>query len=159
MTVYFMRPIGMDGPVKVGNSRHPHQRLEAYNGIAPFALEIVATIPGDGGVERQFHALFAEHWSHHEWFLAGPVVTETIKSVQAGTFDVSTLPKSRRMGPHAPPTWTPERRRYMSVLLRFRAADKRGDLPAHLSSRAFGQYPKGREIDALEAFFNLEDAA
>lgn len=44
--VYFLRPAGQDGPVKIGCSTAPQSRLEQYMSWAPFPLEIVATVPG-----------------------------------------------------------------------------------------------------------------
>lgn len=157
MTVYFMRPVGMLGPVKVGNSGHPQGRLMAYNPISPFRLEIAATIPGDGALERQFHAYLADHWSHHEWFFPSPLVVETVERVRLGTFDTATLPKGRLLWQRQGGAWTPARRRYMSVLLRFRNAKAKGALPPHLAS--IGIYPLRDEMDALEAFFDERGAA
>lgn len=90
--VYFIRPVGRDGPVKIGVSANPSLRLPIYMSWSPDLLELVATTPGDDKLERRFHARFAALHMHHEWFRADPELSEAIRQVQAGTFDVATLP-------------------------------------------------------------------
>lgn len=93
--VYFLRPIGAEGPVKIGSSRDPWGRLTTYRSWSPIPLELVATIPGNVHAERGFHAMFADLHSHHEWFHASPRLTAVIEAVRAGTFDLATLPAER----------------------------------------------------------------
>lgn len=93
--VYFLRPVGMPGPIKVGVSVDPEMRLRGYNAIAPWELEIAATIPGDRSVEDRFHTLFAAHHSHHEWFNSAPEITAVIEALAAGAFDLSSLPQTK----------------------------------------------------------------
>lgn len=95
--VYFMRPVGADGPVKIGCSTDPEGRLKTYCGWSPIPLEVVATIPGKWAVEWAFHAKFAHLRSHHEWFTADAELTAVIEAVRAGTFDLATLPEPRRL--------------------------------------------------------------
>lgn len=94
-SVYFMRPIGLDGPVKIGCSVRPHDRLTTYAAWSPMRLEIAVTTPGYVHLERRFHAAFAAHRSHHEWFNAAPEITATIEALREGRFDFSTLPAPR----------------------------------------------------------------
>jgi hypothetical protein len=66
--VYFMRPIGKRGPIKIGCSIRPAKRLRDVEIWSPDLLEIVATAPGDHAHERSLHGLFAEQRRHGEWF-------------------------------------------------------------------------------------------
>lgn len=90
--VYFIRPIGMAGPVKIGTSRTPDRRLNTFETWSPFPLEIAAAIDGDYRLERRFHNHFAADHTHREWFKWSPQLEMVIQAVKAGTFDVSTLP-------------------------------------------------------------------
>lgn len=90
--VYFIKPVGLDGPIKIGCSQSPDGRLCTLETWSPFALEIVAEIDGEFDLERRFHAKFTHLHQRREWFLAGHDLTATIASINAGTFDVETLP-------------------------------------------------------------------
>lgn len=70
--IYFMRPVGMDGPIKIGCSYRPASRLIALAVWSPFPLEIIAVAPGDFGTERALHERFAAELFHNEWFHASP---------------------------------------------------------------------------------------
>ena len=108
MTVYFLRPIGMEGPVKIGCSGIAEDRLATYQPWSPFPLEIAASLPGDYRLERRFHERFKAHHTHHEWFAAAPEITACIAAINAGTFDPETLPEMyghplpRRLGCRGP---------------------------------------------------------
>lgn len=95
MTVYFIKPIGMPGPIKIGNSRSPDQRIETLAVWCPFPLEILATIAGDHMVERRFHARFFDSHNGHEWFAVTDELLATIAEINAGSFDVESLPAPR----------------------------------------------------------------
>lgn len=90
--VYFMRPVGLCGPVKIGCSVEPSSRLDHYSRISPFKLELFAVVPGDFRVEYGLHAMFADDHSHHEWFQYSDRMQGVIDALVAGTFDLSTLP-------------------------------------------------------------------
>lgn len=94
--VYFARPIGMDGPVKIGCSGQPNARLAGLMAWSPFLLEVAAAIPGDRRLESRFHAAFRRQHSHHEWFRPSPELTATIAAVAEGSFDLTTLPHTPR---------------------------------------------------------------
>lgn len=91
-SVYFMRPIGMVGPVKIGCSGRPEARLHYYNQISPFELEMAATLPGDQRLEGRFHAMFDHLRTHHEWFRVDAELGRVIAEVRAGHFNLSRLP-------------------------------------------------------------------
>lgn len=95
--VYFVRPIGTEGPVKIGCSTAPASRVETYCTWSPVPLEIVATIPGGWSVEWAFHAKFAALRLHHEWFSADPELTATIEAIRSGSFNTATLPAPKRL--------------------------------------------------------------
>lgn len=90
--VYFIRPIDMNGPVKIGCSASPAMRLLTLARWSPFPLEIVAVIAGDTVLERRFHARFEHLHSHREWFKPSPEIDDVIVRIVEGTFDVQSLP-------------------------------------------------------------------
>ncbi len=91
--VYFIKPIGMDGPIKIGCSQCPGKRLSSLETWCPFPLEIVAEIPGYSTLECRFHRKFLDTHLRSEWFAASAELTATIKQINAGSFDVETLPQ------------------------------------------------------------------
>lgn len=96
--VYFVKPIGMDGPVKIGFSYAPTQRLETLMSWSPFRLEIVATVPGDLALERNIHECFLDLLSHREWFNAHPRLTAVMEKLRAGAAIEEALDLSQRVG-------------------------------------------------------------
>lgn len=98
--VYFLRPIGVDGPIKIGCSMWPEERLTTIASWSPIPLELAARLPGNMKLEGRFHARFAEYHSHGEWFRACPDLLSAIERIRAGTFDLDELPVTgRRPGP------------------------------------------------------------
>lgn len=93
MTVYFIKPIGMDGPIKIGHSFSPDRRRETLALWSPFPLEIVAEYDGTPATERQFHTLFVGQHVHHEWFTPTPALVAVIASINDGSFDPAILPR------------------------------------------------------------------
>lgn len=67
-SVYFMRPIGQQGPIKIGCSAQPIKRLRDVETWSPLPLEIVAHAPGGNSHERILHYRFGQHRLHGEWF-------------------------------------------------------------------------------------------
>jgi len=88
--VYFLRPVGQDGPVKIGCSTYVGLRFATFLSWSPVALEIAVSIPGDKDLERRLHLMFASSHSHMEWFHATPDLTQLIERLRAGE-DVTTL--------------------------------------------------------------------
>jgi hypothetical protein len=96
--VYFLRPIGQDGPVKIGSSVAPEVRLATYMHWSPMPLEIAATLQvAKRSVEGRFHSAFRHLHTHHEWFRADPALTAAIDAIRAGTFDISGLPPTMQL--------------------------------------------------------------
>ncbi len=112
--VYFIKPIDMDGPIKIGCSVSPDGRRSTLTTWSPFPLEVVAEIEGCLELERRFHARFFAHWTHREWFKAAPELLDTIAAIQSGSFDIETLPPPKRLpGNSGPPKgfkWSEERK-------------------------------------------------
>lgn len=83
-TVYFIKPVGMAGPIKIGCSARPERRLEQLMLWSPFDLEIVATIDGDLKLERNLHECFAEEYRRQEWFDASDRLVSFVEKLKAG---------------------------------------------------------------------------
>lgn len=88
--VYFIRPIGMDGPIKIGVSDEPETRLSTFSPWSPYPLELIGMVPGDHRDEQFMHRAFADVHSHREWFHSSPLLRSTIKAViDAGSVDAA----------------------------------------------------------------------
>lgn len=140
--VYFIRPVGAEGPVKIGCSQLPHNRLAMLSAWSPVPLEIVATIVGQEELERRFHAAFVSSWSHGEWFHASVELTSVIRQVAAGTFDIESLPAPKRLSPSRKGNgWSPYSRISASMSARLRALEKRGvTVPDEVKRSAFAYH-------------------
>lgn len=90
--VYFLRPRGSNGPVKIGCSKAPKSRVAVLEANLPWRLEIAASLPGSYDLERRFHARFLDQHTRREWFDWSPELEETIEAVRTGVFDTSALP-------------------------------------------------------------------
>lgn len=82
--VYFIKPIGADGPVKIGFSEAPKKRLEQLSVWSPVPLEVVATHPGDVMLEKKLHEYFRASHSHREWFHITPELSRLIQAISSG---------------------------------------------------------------------------
>lgn len=82
--VYFIKPIGLPGPIKIGCSHAPEQRIENLAAWSPWPLEIMVTVPGDGKLERKIHDRFARHHSHKEWFHGHVDILTAVEKLKAG---------------------------------------------------------------------------
>lgn len=76
--IYFMRRADGVGPIKIGCSKWPQERLQALQIWSPEPLEIVATVPGTFADERRLHRQFDAHRLHGEWFEAAPPVLAAV---------------------------------------------------------------------------------
>lgn len=70
--IYFIKPVGMDGPIKIGCSSWPESRRDTLATWSPFTLEIIAEIEGGYTLEHQFHAMFEHQHERSEWFTWSP---------------------------------------------------------------------------------------
>jgi hypothetical protein len=83
--IYFIKPIGMDGPIKIGCSHWPQSRLAEFEIWSPFKLEIITAFDGNCALERKIHRRFARYHSHGEWFHANPELIAMIEKLRVGT--------------------------------------------------------------------------
>lgn len=131
--VYFIRPVGQEGPVKIGCSKAPVERLKAYLPWSPVPLEIVAVIEGDYALEGRFHREFQALHTHHEWFRPSAELSATIREIQSGRFDPSSLPKVGRAA--SAPKYDPAVSAYKSAATKLAWMRKRGvPIPREISS-------------------------
>lgn len=79
--VYFIKPVGKDGPIKIGCSRDPSTRLDNLMDWSPWPLEIIGTISGTTQDESFLHKCFAEYHSHREWFHSAPELRDEIDRI------------------------------------------------------------------------------
>lgn len=110
--VYFIKPAGIHGPVKIGCSANPMQRLSHLTRKRR-PLEIAALIEGDYVVERQFHALFRDDHIAKEWFFWTTELQSVIDRINRGSFDMAELPEPQRL-PRKQIEYTPALRAKMS---------------------------------------------
>lgn len=82
--VYFIKPVGMDGPIKIGCSAVPPSRLIEFTVWSPFPLEIIGSVPGGHADETFLHRRFAYLHSHREWFRSSPLLRNTIDRILHG---------------------------------------------------------------------------
>lgn len=90
--VYFLRPVGQIGPIKIGCSVQPEARLDTLTIWSPLRLEIITTAPGGHDREATLHGMFRKHHLHGEWFNACKELLALIDVVIA-TGELPDLPK------------------------------------------------------------------
>lgn len=67
--IYFIRPVGLPGPVKVGfTKRDAATRMKDMQCGSPLELEVWAFFPGDTSDEYAIHYHLIDSHSHGEWF-------------------------------------------------------------------------------------------
>ena len=149
--VYFIKPIDMAGPIKIGQSATPGVRLQYLNCWSPFPLEIVAQLEGGRELEERFHAAFVDHHERLEWFAAHPDIIAVIDAINAGNFDIDTLPYAS--GPirgmrkrHA--TWVAIDYEYYALLLQYYARDhaRKGWCNGAIQGSAFAALPHDKKL-------------
>lgn len=82
--VYFMRPVGEAGPIKIGCSRYPEIRVREMMMWSPVTLEIILRIPGGHDLERNIHSCFVDAHDHNEWFRPTSRLLNAIIDMQRG---------------------------------------------------------------------------
>lgn len=82
--IYFIKPVGQDGPIKIGCSSNPRLRLGQQMAWSAYPLEIICTVPGTIALEKNIHECFIDCHSHGEWFHATPRLLTAIARIAAG---------------------------------------------------------------------------
>lgn len=82
--IYFLRRKDGVGPVKIGCSRRPIQRLTDLYRWSPYELTLLASAPGGSAWERGLHARFAAYRLHMEWFAPAPALLAGIDAIING---------------------------------------------------------------------------
>lgn len=126
--VYFIRPVGQLGPIKIGSSNSPVDRLATLAAWAPMPLEIIAAVPGTMKDEFWLHDCFADRHSHREWFNPDLKMLEAIEAVRAsGSLDaIRDLKPVGNIRANRPKRlWTDDQRRRVSYNHRVERARKR----------------------------------
>ena len=103
--VYFIKPVGLDGPIKIGSSDVPLRRLEDLMVWSPFPLELIGKTPGSTTDEFFLHTCFSDSHFHHEWFHFTPALRHAIDKMLASSInDVrgSLTPKGAIRKPRGP---------------------------------------------------------
>jgi hypothetical protein len=96
--VYFLKPVGLRGPIKIGLAKTPRSRLRQYVEWSPIPLELILTIEGDLALERNIHECFVDCHSHAEWFHAMPHLVTAIAAMQSGAPVSEAIDLSNRKG-------------------------------------------------------------
>jgi hypothetical protein len=115
--IYFVRPIGAYGPVKIGIANDVQQRLNILTAQSPLLLEIAAAMEGGKEIECRLHERFISQQSHYEWFHWSPDLQEVIDAINDGSFDAASLPEARGTAPTQrgkKSLWAPERRAWLA---------------------------------------------
>lgn len=94
--VYFIKPVGLPGPIKIGFSAVPLSRLDALAAWSPMKLEIIVTIPGTYALELNIQDCLARSRSHKEWFFPTDEVLSVVEAVRLGTPIEQALDLSKR---------------------------------------------------------------
>lgn len=82
-SIYFLRPVGQKGPIKIGSSQVPKRRLQGYQIWSPVLLEIAATCPAHRNTEVFLHRHFYPTHMHGEWFVWSDELQRLIDHVEA----------------------------------------------------------------------------
>lgn len=125
--VYFIKPIGKSGPIKIGCSWHPAERLKTLMAWSPYPLEIIVSIPGGYQLEQNIHECFSDLHLHREWFVAKPSLVAAIAKIKSGipverAIDLGNRVGSIKRGRCGGASWSEITRQKMSVLHRIRHA-------------------------------------
>jgi hypothetical protein len=101
-TIYFMRRRDGIGPIKIGCTKWPRERLYAIQIWSPYKLEVLAACEGDFRDERTIHAAFAAYRMEGEWFAAVPRLLDLVERVER----CGSLPQEFRAPPESvKPGW------------------------------------------------------
>ena len=160
--VYFIRPVGMPGPVKIGFADFPLRRLHGLAAWSPFPLEVIATVDGSFALEQTIHSIMHASHSHKEWFHPTAEILAMVEALEAGQTIEEAVDFSRprkSIHPTRKGTRSPLSRLHMSLRMRFlhalkKVGDRRYSGPPeaeHLLDRIrYGHPPTSDELAYLE---------
>lgn len=126
--VYFIKPIGMAGPIKIGCSLLPEKRLAELTVWSPFPLEVIGSVPGQIQDEQFLHQCFSEFHAHREWFHAAPELTAAISQILVSSIEkmrTILVPKGSIRKGKSRPKRTESQRIENAYRCRIRATHKR----------------------------------
>ena len=122
--VYFIKPVGMAGPIKIGCSSRPSERAYMMTLFSPVKLEVALKIPWSFDLEKNIHLCFADCHSHGEWFHPIPRLLKAIDDMAMGvpTELAIDLSSKKAKSIRNKQVWPPLSRQKMSVLHKVRGA-------------------------------------
>jgi len=94
-TLYFARPKGQLGPVKIGCATNVKNRIQQLRPFGMSALELVASIPGSMDDEWRIQSLFWHDRLEGEWFNWSRGLQILMDSAARGELDIEALPPRR----------------------------------------------------------------
>lgn len=97
--VYFVKPVGMEGPIKIGSTRNFTKRFRCMNTDSPFELECILWLEGDYDDETKIQTLLLGSHLRGSWFQASDEVLaliERVKRVGISGMDLATENRSPR---------------------------------------------------------------
>lgn len=134
--VYFIRPVGADGPIKIGFTTQFKKRWQGLQAGSPVALEVVAVIAGGADLEARLHAAVLEDRSHGEWFRPTERVRGLMLLAMAGSIDLDALPPPVRLQTPRTKGWSAQQRYGARLTHRLRFVRNERDVPADVSEAA-----------------------
>lgn len=172
--VYFIKPAGLDGPIKIGHSWCPENRLIDLSAWSPWPLQLIGCIPGRGEDERFLHQCFADCHSHREWFHSTQRLRDTIdKILKAGNIEairadlkpIGSIRLPRKNSPESTKRMSYRMRVYWALQKLKKSATSPGYFKAptdvseimdrwHQGYRRVAQQPTLEEIARLDAFLS-----
>ena len=98
--IYFVKPIGASGPIKIGYTaaNNASERLEGLMRWSPLKLELVLIIPGGLYLERNIHDCLCAAHSHGEWFNQCELLDRLMTGLLAGKPVAECIDLSKRVG-------------------------------------------------------------
>lgn len=109
--VYFIRPVGMAGPIKIGFAYDPDRRCRQLQFSSPVELEVIGSVNGAMRDEYAVQAYLADHQSHGEWFRSSDRVNETVQGIISGRISMASLQADRKSPCKARGKWSQSHRR------------------------------------------------
>ena len=85
--IYFIQA-GFNGPIKVGHSVDPAERIRALATASPHELHVLCVAPGGSSVEAECHRAIRMHRVKGEWFHPHADVFELIERVKAPEYRI-----------------------------------------------------------------------